>query len=156
MRKQFGSVLIATTLVTSLLIVLIQFLTSPAEAWFGKSSCQKTKGSIVAEDKVYLLLQYAAIKDAKIYLKSKSSGDATTLQDAMITTIQAELTEYKLANGNSKCFSATQLAKIRLNITSDETLVAQTQALIANGEVNLNVATIVKLKPASLLQNIYG
>ena len=156
MKRQFVNALITRTVVISLLVASTQIVVSPAEAWFGKSSCQKTKDSIIAEDKVYVVLLSTAIKDAKIYQRSKSSSDATNGQDASITVLQAEITEYKLAVGNPKCFSASQLATFRLNITSDETIVTQTQAFIADGGSDWNVSGIVKLKPESLLKIIYG
>ena len=77
---------------------------SPSQAWFGKSSCHKTKDAVQAQDKVYLLLQKYSYQAAKAYVRNNSYANLVNFENSVITTFQAEESEYKLANSNSKCF----------------------------------------------------
>lgn len=113
------------------MITTLLFSTTPsASAIFGLSSCEKAAKAIVAEEKI-------GLESWKYYrqLVKSHNKDATwniPLADAVSEVYKSDKTVFEIAQKNVKCYTPSQVAEIRRQISWTNKAISDYKFLIKN------------------------
>jgi hypothetical protein len=112
MRRQFASALA--------LVLLIGTPTTPANALFGLSKCEKVKKEISKEEQVGLIYfkEFDRQRDLFLSNSSPTNQDYVDLLDLILDVYQSDKNVYLVVDKNKSCFSAKKLASARTRNSS--------------------------------------
>ena len=98
-----------------LVLGLLATSTSPADAIFGLSKCDKAKKQITNEERIGLLLHKDYLVQKKIVLKQSNPtiNDLGNALSWLPDVYDSDLRLFKIVDKNSSCFSSEQIARAR-------------------------------------------
>ena len=92
--------------------------TTPANAVFGLSACEKIKKEMLHEESIGLLYFKDFAKQRRLFLKMNNpmKSNAADVLSWIGSVFQSDLKVYAFVEKNSKCFSATQVIDARRRV----------------------------------------
>ena len=118
------------SLTIGLIIVLAISASSPANAIFGLSACEKATKGIIAEEKIGL--ESWKYFNQMVKSHNKEASWNVPLADALAEVYKSDKTVWEIAQKNSKCYTPAQVAEIRRQLSWTNKTISDYKAILKN------------------------